>query len=364
MGPGTYETRTRYYTGYSYYRWAVIALRPGVTVQARGGPDVTFVARMANDPPGLGGRATVFSFAGQGTGAVLDGFTLEADTFGAFWFQQCSNLTVRNCRVVGSGGFGDADAVDGLVFEDCVFDFDVSDDYRRLWARDTNIRFQGCASSGAMVRLEDGNAAFEDCDFRGLTDAAGAILQVFGAPTSLISNCTFTGGVAGVSVRGDEGVVRECQFVDFRFAVSCGSTSVHLEGNAIVRSENCVWAFNGSTVIARNNVFAFGTADQYPALVQTTGTYQSSCNLFWANPGGNAEPGVLGPTDLVDVDPQFCDAATGDYTLSEDSPAIAGTCGQIGAFGIGCGTVSLNATSWSRVKALYRDAESPPPSGR
>jgi hypothetical protein len=60
------------------------------------------------------------------------------------------------------------------------------------------------------------------------------------------------------------------------------------------------------------------------------------------------------------VDPEFCDIPADDYTVRNTSPCAeenSPVCGQIGAYGIGCGTVSVEPTSWSRVKSWYREEE-------
>ena len=56
-------------------------------------------------------------------------------------------------------------------------------------------------------------------------------------------------------------------------------------------------------------------------------------------------------------DPLFCDPGALDYTLRTGSPCappgVTG-CGQVGAYGVGCGPVSIESESWARVKARYR----------
>jgi hypothetical protein len=70
--------------------------------------------------------------------------------------------------------------------------------------------------------------------------------------------------------------------------------------------------------------------------------------------------GSFGPGDVV-ADPLFCDPENGDFTLSSQSPCLPGNhpdgvdCGLIGAFGQGCGPVSIEKLSWGRIKGMYRD---------
>lgn len=104
-----------------------------------------------------------------------------------------------------------------------------------------------------------------------------------------------------------------------------------------------------------NNVFAYSVGPVPAVTWDNRPDFTSGCNLYWANAEGDArDSSFLRPTDLVGADPLFCDEASGDFTLRKDSPALTGPCGQVGAFGQGCGTVSLDPATWSRVKAMYR----------
>jgi hypothetical protein len=80
------------------------------------------------------------------------------------------------------------------------------------------------------------------------------------------------------------------------------------------------------------------------------------CNVFWDNPDGHFENYDPQPTD-VKMDPRFCDPDNLDFTLRADSPCLPGGisgCGQVGAWGEGCGTVGVIAERWARIKTLYR----------
>jgi hypothetical protein len=83
---------------------------------------------------------------------------------------------------------------------------------------------------------------------------------------------------------------------------------------------------------------------------------QLDCNVFWDNPDGDTDGFPLGATDRV-IDPLYCGAKAGDLTLSSLSPCLPVNsmgCGLIGALGQGCGTVSVEPMSWSRIKGAYR----------
>jgi hypothetical protein len=90
---------------------------------------------------------------------------------------------------------------------------------------------------------------------------------------------------------------------------------------------------------------------------------QSSCNVFWQNAGGLGIYYTPGPTDRI-VDPLFCDVVGGDFRVMMGSPCIPPgslDCGQIGAFGQGCGTVAVEPQTWGEIKAAYRGQEGSKP---
>ena len=68
-----------------------------------------------------------------------------------------------------------------------------------------------------------------------------------------------------------------------------------------------------------------------------------SCNVFWANGRGAVVPDELSGDEIV-ADPLFCAPVSGDFTLSENSPAssLSGVCESLaGAFGVGCNPVPV-----------------------
>jgi len=106
----------------------------------------------------------------------------------------------------------------------------------------------------------------------------------------------------------------------------------------------------------RNNVVAGSTGAPAVAVVgEPGGTIDVGCNDFWDNAEGNFTEDY--PADAEDffVDPLFCDAENGDLTLQSASFLAAENnppCGQIGALGVGCGTVSIQPETWARIKVM------------
>lgn len=81
-----------------------------------------------------------------------------------------------------------------------------------------------------------------------------------------------------------------------------------------------------------------------------------TCNNSWGNGENwvNVDPAAGGNFSLP---PKFCDPDADDFTVAENSPLLAdnNACGvDIGAYGAGCGVISIEPRTWGRVKSLYR----------
>ncbi len=98
-----------------------------------------------------------------------------------------------------------------------------------------------------------------------------------------------------------------------------------------------------------------------PSLIRTSplGTCPSftCCDVF-GNEGGDwvgciaEQEGVNGNFCL---DPLFCGSEVSDFRLSSASPCANGLgCGQIGAFGMGCGPTAIEYTTWGQIKTRFR----------
>ncbi len=83
-----------------------------------------------------------------------------------------------------------------------------------------------------------------------------------------------------------------------------------------------------------------------------------ACNLSWNNGMNWAEfPDPTGIDGNLSQPPKYCAPDAGNFTLAENSPCLPANneCGlPIGAFGVGCGPISVTPTTWGRLKAAYR----------
>lgn len=82
---------------------------------------------------------------------------------------------------------------------------------------------------------------------------------------------------------------------------------------------------------------------------------------IFGNAGGDwteCIAGQLGENGNTAIDPLFCDAASGDYTLRRDSqcaPENNPECGGIGTEGVGCAApVPVAHLRWGGIKWRYR----------
>ncbi|HMB69183.1 MAG TPA: right-handed parallel beta-helix repeat-containing protein, partial [bacterium] len=208
------------------------------------------------------------------------------------------------------------------------------------------------SGAGVFVTLYS-SAVVDGCTFMGnsSSQSGGAVFLTADTPNLLVTNCVFVGNCA--DGRGG--------------ALYCGAHTV-VSGNTLVGNllrapigggGSAIYFPYPGTATPQNNIIAStaGAAaiDHNPLITVT-----SACNVFWDNPDGIGIP--LSTTDRI-ADPQFCDATNGDFTVADSSPCLPANsngCGQIGAFGQGCGAVSVESMSWGRIKAGFRREEGGP----
>lgn len=216
---------------------------------------------------------------------------------------------VRNCRFefnLSGNEAGAAYSGQPTIFEDCTF---VANQARN---------FGGAVSGGGMV--------FRNCLFlRNAAQHAGGALD--GAITEVV-NCTFVDN-------------RHLNFFSF-------GAAIHLR-NGNGRIANCIIAGSrGSTNDSGVGIYCRSTVG-----------VRIECNTFWDNGG----PDILLEDALCDttgggnlfLDPDFCNPDADDYTVSSASPCAGkGSCGPIGAYGVGCEAITVQPSTWSRIKNLVR----------
>ncbi len=379
VAAGTYSN---WYQG--VYRDNVVVLREGVALVSEGGPSATVLELL---PGGGGSIPTVVRGEAIGVaGTSIVGFSIASSivpTRGVLLLG-CENVRIEDCKLMDLDGTG-IDAGGGLAqlggsveIVDCEFvrctgagvgaAINVVGGFNTY----TTLRaclFAQCGPTAVMAR------AWMECDVEscvfldnfGAGSAGG--LTLLDVTRATVVGCMFVGnrslsGGALVSsalqnpeIRGNVFIRNIADGVDGGGAVRLAGTALVEEntfvGNEAVHGAAVLDRHNGGSVNVRNNVFALsrGGATYESLFVQRVG----GCNLFWAN-DANFAGYTQGVSDLFE-DPQFCDVPNDDYSLRSASPcaeANSPDCGQIGALGVGCGTVSVDRQSWGRLKSLFR----------
>ncbi len=174
--------------------------------------------------------------------------------------------------------------------------------------------------------------------------AGGApTIDVTGDGEILIKGCLFTGGTVQVHADGSSPTVRvEGNLLEdaASFGVDvAGGTHLIARQNTILRAGDCgVRLTEDSDALLTANIVA-GSANFGIACVGNALLLEGSgCNDVFESVNG-PYTGCAAPEGDFNVDPQFCDAARGVYTLFDISlcaPAGSGGCGRVGARDVGC----------------------------
>jgi hypothetical protein len=106
------------------------------------------------------------------------------------------------------------------------------------------------------------------------------------------------------------------------------------------------------SVSLRRNIFAKGRVE-----LGVLGSASASCNDFWLTRVDDLL-GTVELSDNISGPPLFCNERAGDLTIATGSPCAAehapGGCGRIGALDPSCTVSAVKATSWGRIKDMFR----------
>ena len=277
-----------------------------------------------------------------------------------------------NLRFIGCGEI----VIEGITFHDDVSPIRIADGslIMRTCRITDNERLVG---SPAAVTVSSGHdVVIEDCVFLrnrsiGVEGDRGAFAAV-GIDVS-VRRCWFEenetsgegGGVWGSA--SHELRVEDCVFLRNR-APNAAALRGGAIGNVVV--EGCTFYANETTNpdgaavevtwsdFGLNRCVIAGTVGGYGLGVQDAASLHCFC--FWDNERGSAFGWVNMPAHYgnIEADPLFCDPEGDDFTLEATSPCAPQEhggymCGQIGAYGVGCGMSPVVPMSWGRIKAQY-----------
>jgi hypothetical protein len=361
-----------------------VFLKDRVIVKSEGGSAVTLIDMQHAPGPQ---PQVVFGRDLSSAQTTLQGFTITgAPVAGGAGAYVLGTLTLRDCvfRDLDAGGStGGGLAADGnAILIGCEFVNCVGSGGGAIAHSNGRIEMYDCYvhECGSIAVLLSGSAEppvessfIEGCTFENCWDHALSITEHLGGTT--VVGCRFInnqGGAAwGALGMGGVGpkVVRDCLFWNNRASGGNGEGGgLSIESPATVQgntfyANDCVVSAGGAAVAFGGGSGTSYLLDNVIAGCPTRGAVMayhvslvSGCNVFWANPGGLGRYYTPGPTDRI-VDPLFCDVPGGDFRVAVGSPCIPPgslDCGQIGAFGEGCGVIAVEPQSWGEIKAAYR----------
>ena len=181
-----------------------------------------------------------------------------------------------------------------------------------------NCRFENNSSlymAGAIANFDNSRMDIIGCVFAHNSGGETGAIRVYGSP-AIISNCTFFGNASGLGT---------------------------------------IYCNTSANVLITNNIVM---GDQSGFGLYASNTPLMGCNIFYDNADGSIFAVSLHFTDRT-VDPLFCNAEIGDFSLCSDSPARDNNsdCGLVGAVSNACGTcgsVATETTTWDGLKSMFR----------
>ena len=235
----------------------------------------------------------------------------------------------NHCPFQAQGGAIDAVLHSDLLLEDCIIESNT-----------------GEAPGGVIIWQSRGDIRRNV--FRGNRATWGGGLEMYHCDTEPVSyiedNLFVDNGVTdwggGLFIVNSSPVVRRNTFY-----------KNNQPGNA------AIWVLGGTPTISQNLI----VGSDWGVYCQTHPQYLPSqpvmgCNLFWDLMQGQcyACPNL---GTVIEANPLFCDEATQNFSLCDNSPALSSPCGRLGAFDAGCPPCQgdpVKPTTWGAIKSLFR----------
>ena len=363
IGPGVWSesvSRSVLYFGSYQNIVGAIFTKPGLTLIGVGGPEEVVVQGVPGPT-----SATIVHANDRAEAVRVEGITFTGGGAGVAAASARGSATAGliefvNCRFEGNATSAVRCRLARVTLEDCV----ISDNANApaVNGTDSFLQLAGCtlASNGdAAVKLSNlsAGASFRMANCVVRDHPVGAVqLRYVGVVE--IENSAFVrnraslnggGGAVHMSSVGG-GAVRFCTFAfdssGSGGGLSLGSSPVAVENNTFFGCHGEIagsaLAVGGSDPGVRNNIFAQCTGPR-GAVRRTVGANAGAtgCNLFWSNETDYFGTWTQSGTDLVGVDPQFCDVTDNDFHVAASSTCLPennfSECTEvIGAFGAGC----------------------------
>jgi predicted outer membrane repeat protein len=231
---------------------------------------------------------------------------------------------------------------------------------------------ENSARNGGGVNGDECSLAITSCTFSGNTaEYRGGGLWLFcedSYPT--ITECVFSENTAGwdgggVSSWGFEPTFTGCIFANNSAAGNGGGLRLSwywqsvigctFYGNRAGGLGGAVYSNEASVDIA-NCILSF-SQDGGAVWCEGSPVPEITHCCVYGNAGAAGDSLCGVSYDNLFVDPVFCDASGGDFTLRSDSPCLPSNnpWGElVGALGQGCDVSAVEPTSWGKLKAMFR----------
>lgn len=292
--------------------------------------------------------------SGEGLSSLVEGFKIkngERYDAGGLLCENGACATIRDCvflRCVSVAGAGvKCTSGSSVVIEGTAFRYNDSRyGGAVMLSGGGSLTMSDCevvgneAWYGGGVRCESSPATFANVVFvdNYASDTCGAVACI--GSSFEFTGCTFVANGSGFC--GGVGCIEATVAIDsstFASTLTAHGGTVHCWPDSDVRIERSVLAYATGAAVRCD---AGSTLDMSHCVVFENATGDSLCGNHYEN---------------LFEDPVFCGLETQDLTLHESSPCLPDNNPWdvlIGAYGLGCGGTSVEAVSWSGIKAMFR----------
>jgi hypothetical protein len=314
-----------------------------------GGPRTWYVATDGSDATGNGRPDTPFAtFEFALTQATAgDSVVAFSGTYTENYIHMKSGVTLRSYD-----GDPDSVTIDGGGYGPVIFCTDLDSTTTVEYVTIANAY---TAANGGGIRITNSSPTIRECVITGCSSGFDGGGISCSAADPLLVGCRFVGNSSSAVSGGffcGAGTARleGCTFSGN--TSTGGGGSIGAAHNAVVEISNCtlyggsglyaggVHLYNESSAILTNTIIAFSTSGPSVFCYDNPSSVSLSCCDLYGNAGGNWVGRIADQAGLngnLELDPEFCDAAGGNFNLQETSPcADAPGCGLIGAWPVGC----------------------------
>ena len=347
---------------------SMVEVKAGVSLRGEAGPEGTILDAE------LQGRVILCDNVGD---VHIEGLTVTGgqEPFGpggGIYSLGNSRPTISNCIVHSNEAYyaGGGIYAEQASINDCQIYHNVAHDLGGgIYIGEGSV--SRCTVRGNRLHLAQGggggiwagNVTIVNCDISynaaGPGDfAGGGILIGTGGSiqgSKIVNNHTFGDfnvGAGGIAARGTG--ITDCVIAGNSQFSGNWEPRANMISDASVTSCTILDAVSlGGTGMVHNSIIN---------VVECSGAITFACSNFWFTPLEGIPCGIDAGGNFS-ADPQFCaenPAASLNFALQADSPCAPGhhpdgaSCGLIGAAPVGCAAVSVETTTWSRLKSLYR----------